>query len=151
MPSATALRPRKNAGVWASRCAERFGLNASHQGNQVVVEISDDGRGIDAQKIRAKAIELGMVTSEEASRLTEAETLDFIFRPGFSTADHVTEVSGRGVGMDVVHSVLHRLKATVSVETRSGQGTTFRLKLPLTLAIIKALLFWVEQRCMPFR
>ena len=121
-------------------------LNASHQGNQVVVEISDDGRGIDAQKIRAKAIELGMVTSEEASRLTEAETLDFIFRPGFSTADHVTEVSGRGVGMDVVQSVLHRLKATVHVETRSGQGTTFRLKLPLTLAIIKALLFWVEQR-----
>src|SRR5262249_32339391 len=73
-------------------------------------------------------------------------TLDFIFRPGFSTAEQVTEVSGRGVGMDVVQSVLHRLKASISVETRPGQGTTFRLKLPLTLAIIKALLFWVEQR-----
>jgi two-component system chemotaxis sensor kinase CheA len=124
----------------------RIRLNAYHQGNQVVVEVSDDGRGIDAQKIRAKAIELGFVRAEEASRLTEAETLDFIFRPGFSTADQVTEVSGRGVGMDVVQSVLHRLKATISVETRPGKGTTFRLKLPLTLAIIKALLFWVEQR-----
>jgi two-component system chemotaxis sensor kinase CheA len=121
-------------------------LNAYHQGNQVVVEISDDGRGIDAQKIRAKAIDLGMTTVEEASRLTEAETLDFIFRPGFSTAEVVTEVSGRGVGMDVVQSVLQRLKATIHVETHMGQGTTFRLKLPLTLAIIKALMFWVEQR-----
>jgi two-component system chemotaxis sensor kinase CheA len=121
-------------------------LNAYHQGNQVVVEISDDGRGIDAQKIRNKAIELGMTTPEEAARFTEAETLDFIFRPGFSTAEVVTEVSGRGVGMDVVQSVLQRLKATIHVETHMGQGTTFRLKLPLTLAIIKALMFWVEQR-----
>jgi two-component system chemotaxis sensor kinase CheA len=121
-------------------------MNAYHQGNQVVVEISDDGRGIDAQKIRAKAIELGMVTAEEAARLSEAETLDFIFRPGFSTAEEVTEVSGRGVGMDVVQSVIQRLKATIHVETHVGQGTTFRLKLPLTLAIIKALMFWVEQR-----
>ncbi len=121
-------------------------LNAYHHGNQVVVEVSDDGRGIDAKKIRSKAIELGLTTPEEAARLTEAETLDFIFKPGFSTAEHVTEVSGRGVGMDVVQSVLHRLKASVSVETHPGVGTTFRLKLPLTLAIIKALLFWVEQR-----
>jgi two-component system chemotaxis sensor kinase CheA len=87
-----------------------------------------------------------MVTTEEAARLSEAETLDFIFRPGFSTAEVVTEVSGRGVGMDVVQSVLQRLKATIHVETHMGQGTTFRLKLPLTLAIIKALMFWVEQR-----
>ena len=121
-------------------------LNAFHQGNQVVVEIGDDGRGIDAQKIRNKAIELGMATTEEAARLSEAEALDFIFRPGFSTAEEVTEVSGRGVGMDVVQSVLQRLKATIHVETHAGQGTTFRLKLPLTLAIIKALMFWVEQR-----
>ncbi len=121
-------------------------LNAHHQGNQVIVEISDDGRGIDVQKIRTKAIELGLTTPEEAARLTENETLDFIFRPGFSTAEQVTEVSGRGVGMDVVQSVLHRLKASISVENRPGHGATFRLKLPLTLAIIKALLFWVEQR-----
>jgi two-component system chemotaxis sensor kinase CheA len=121
-------------------------LNAYHQGNQVVVEVGDDGRGIDTQKIRAKAVELGLATTEEAAGLNETETLDFIFRPGFSTAEQVTEVSGRGVGMDVVQSVLQRLKASISVETRPGKGTTFRLKLPLTLAIIKALLFWVEQR-----
>jgi len=121
-------------------------LNAYHQGNQVIVEVTDDGRGIDAQRIRAKAIEMGLTTAEEAAKLSEQEMLNFIFRPGFSTAEQVTEVSGRGVGMDVVQSVLHRLKASVSVETRMGQGTTFRLKLPLTLAIIKALLFWVEQR-----
>jgi two-component system chemotaxis sensor kinase CheA len=121
-------------------------LNAYHHGNQVVVEVSDDGRGIDAQKIRSKGIELGMVTAEEAARWSEAETLDLIFRPGFSTAEQITEVSGRGVGMDVVQSVLQRLKATIHVETHMGQGTTFRLKLPLTLAIIKALMFWVEQR-----
>jgi len=121
-------------------------LNAYHQGNQVIVEVIDDGRGIDVAKIRSKAAELGLTTPEEASKLSELEALNFIFRPGFSTAEQVTEVSGRGVGMDVVQSVLHRLKASISVETRLGQGTTFRLKLPLTLAIIKALLFWVEQR-----
>jgi two-component system, chemotaxis family, sensor kinase CheA len=121
-------------------------LNAYHQGNQVIVEVTDDGRGIDVAKIRSKAIELGLTTPEEASKISELEALNFIFRPGFSTAEQVTEVSGRGVGMDVVQSVLHRLKASISVETRLGQGTTFRLKLPLTLAIIKALLFWVEQR-----
>ena len=121
-------------------------LHALHQGNQVVVEISDDGRGIDAQKMRAKGTELGLITPEEASRMSDAEALELIFRPGFSTAEVVTEVSGRGVGMDVVQSVLHRLKATIHIETHPGRGTTFRLKLPLTLAIIKALMFWVEQR-----
>jgi len=121
-------------------------LSAYHQGNQVVVEVSDDGRGMDAARIRAKAIELGFATAEEASRLSDAEALEFISRPGFSTAEEVTEVSGRGVGMDVVQSVLHRLKGTVNIETHPGQGTTFRLKLPLTLAIIKALLFHVEHR-----
>ena len=121
-------------------------LSAYHQGNQVVVEVSDDGRGMDAARIRAKAIELGFATAEEAARLTDAEALEYISRPGFSTAEEVTEVSGRGVGMDVVQSVLHRLKGTVNIETHPGQGTTFRLKLPLTLAIIKALLFHVEQR-----
>jgi two-component system chemotaxis sensor kinase CheA len=121
-------------------------LSAYHQGNQVIVEVSDDGRGMDVQKIKAKAIELGMTSNEDAARLNEAEILEFVFRPGFSTASEVTEVSGRGVGMDVVQAVLHRLKGTVQTETHPGQGTTFRLKLPLTLAIIKALLFQVQQR-----
>jgi two-component system chemotaxis sensor kinase CheA len=121
-------------------------LNAHHQGNQVILEISDDGRGIDAQQIKAKAIQLGMLAAEEGARINETEALNFIFRPGFSTAQEVTEISGRGVGMDVVQSVLHRLKGSVHVETHPGQGTTFRLKLPLTLAIIKALLFHVQER-----
>jgi two-component system chemotaxis sensor kinase CheA len=121
-------------------------LHAMHQGNQVVVEVGDDGRGIDTQKVRAKAIQMGIIAAAEAARLSEGEALELIFRPGFTTAAEVTEVSGRGVGMDVVQSVLQRLKATIHIETHPGQGTTFRLKLPLTLAIIKALLFWVEKR-----
>ena len=121
-------------------------LNAYHQGNQVIIEVSDDGRGIDAQKVKAKAVQQGLINSAEASNLSEAQVFDLVFRPGFSTADQITEVAGRGVGLDVVQSVLQRLKGSVEVETRAGQGTTFRLKLPLTLAIIKALLFRVEQR-----
>jgi two-component system, chemotaxis family, sensor kinase CheA len=121
-------------------------LNAYHHGNQVVVEVRDDGSGVDAAKVKARAVERGVIRAEEASRLTEADILSLIFRPGFSTAVEVTEVSGRGVGLDVVQTVMQRLKGTVQVETQSGQGTTFRLRLPLTLAIIKALLFRVEQR-----
>src|SRR5213078_2956963 len=121
-------------------------LSSYHHGNQVIVEVSDDGRGIDVQKIKAKAVQQGLISSDEASRLSEAEILELVFRPGFSTAEEVTEISVRGVGLDVVQAVLHRLKGTVEIATRAGQGTTFRLKLPLTLAIIKALLFWVEQR-----
>jgi two-component system chemotaxis sensor kinase CheA len=121
-------------------------LDAYHHGNQVIVEVTDDGAGIDIHKVKAKAVEQQLVTAEDVARMTEAEIMNMVFRPGFSTADEITEVAGRGVGLDVVQSVLHRLKGTVSIETRSGQGTTFRLKLPLTLAIIKALLFRVEQR-----
>ena len=121
-------------------------LQAYHQGNQVIVEIIDDGRGIDTQKVKNRAIERGLLKREEAGRLSEADILDLIFRPGFSTADEITEISGRGVGLDIVQSVLHRLKGTVHVVSRPGQGSTFRMQLPLTLAIIKALLFRVEQR-----
>lgn len=121
-------------------------LKAYHQGNQVVVEVSDNGRGIDVAKVKARAIERSLISAEQASRMSEAEVQSLLFRPGFSTADEITEISGRGVGLDVVQSVLQRLKGTVDVESRAGQGTTFRLKLPLTLAIIKALLFRVEQR-----
>ena len=121
-------------------------LTSYHQGNQVIVEITDDGAGIDTNKVKAKAVEKGLLTSDEADRLGEAEILALVFRPGFSTAVEITEISGRGVGLDVVQTVMHRLKGSVEVETRVGQSTTFRLKLPLTLAIIKALLFRVEQR-----
>jgi len=121
-------------------------LTSYHHGNQVIVEITDDGAGIDVQKVKAKALEKGILTSEEADRLGETEILALVFQPGFSTADEITEVSGRGVGLDVVQTVLHRLKGSVDIETRVGQSTTFRLKLPLTLAIIKALLFRVQHR-----
>jgi two-component system chemotaxis sensor kinase CheA len=121
-------------------------LNAYHQGNQVVVEISDDGRGIDTRKVRACAIERGLLDPEAAARMSEAELLQVIFRPGFSTAEQITEVSGRGVGLDVVGSVLSRLKGSVEVETDPGKGTRFRLRLPLTLAIIQALLFRVQHQ-----
>ena len=121
-------------------------LDAYHQANQLIVEVSDDGRGIDVDRVKAKAIRNRLVSADEAGRMTDPELLDLIFRPGFSTADEITEISGRGVGLDVVRSVLHRLKGTVELETHVGQGTKFRLKLPLTLAIIKALLFRVEQR-----
>jgi two-component system chemotaxis sensor kinase CheA len=124
----------------------KISLDACHQANQLIVEVSDDGRGVDAAKVKAKAIKTGIVTQEEAERMSPSEVLDLIFRPGFSTADEITEISGRGVGLDVVRSVLHRLKGTVELETTAGQGTKFRLKLPLTLAIIKALLFRVESR-----
>ena len=121
-------------------------LDAYHQGNQLIVEIRDDGSGIDPEKVKARAIKQGIASVEEIARLSEAEILDMVFRPGFSTAEEITEVSGRGVGLDVVRSVLYRLKGSVEIQTRIGEGTTFRLKLPLTLAIIKALLFRVEQR-----
>jgi len=121
-------------------------LTSYHHGNQVIVEITDDGAGIDATKVKAKALEKGLLTPEEADRLGDTEILALVFRPGFSTADEITEISGRGVGLDVVQTVLHRLKGSVEIETRAGKSTTFRLKLPLTLAIIKALLFRVEQR-----
>jgi len=121
-------------------------LNAYHQGNQVVIEVSDDGHGIAVEKVRQRALTQGLLSADEAELLSDAETLDMIFRPGFSTAAEITELSGRGVGLDVVQSVLERLKGTVQIETEAGRGTTFRLRLPLTLAIIKALLFGVEHR-----
>jgi two-component system chemotaxis sensor kinase CheA len=121
-------------------------LDAYHQGNQVVIEIADDGRGIDVQRVINSAVEHGIIQPEQALRMTESDALDLIFQAGLSTASEVTEISGRGVGMDVVKAVMDRLKGTITVRTVFGQGTTFRLKVPLTLAIIKALLFRVTDR-----
>jgi two-component system chemotaxis sensor kinase CheA len=121
-------------------------LAAYHQGNQVVIEVSDDGGGIDADKVRQRALAQGLLKAEQAARLSESDTLELILQPGFSTAEEITELSGRGVGLDVVQSVLGRLKGTVEIETTPGKGTTFRLRLPLTLAIIRALMFRVEER-----
>ncbi len=121
-------------------------LNAFHQGTQVVVEIRDDGRGIDPARLRAQAVERGILKPAEAQRLTEQETLNLIFESGLSTASAVTEVSGRGIGMDVVRTVLDRLKGTVQVSSKIGRGTTIQLRAPLTLASIQTLLFRVGGR-----
>jgi two-component system chemotaxis sensor kinase CheA len=121
-------------------------LNAYHQGTQVVIEVRDDGRGIDAARVRQNAVKQGIIKSEEASRLTDQEALNLIFESGFSTAAEITEVSGRGVGMDVVRSVLDRLKGTVHISTQKTRGTTFQLRAPLTLASIQTLLFRVGGR-----
>jgi len=116
-------------------------LNAYHQGNHIVIEVSDDGAGIDVKKVTAQAIARGLISKEDAANLTEGEALNLIFHPGLSTAAQVTEVSGRGIGMDVVKTVLESLKGAVSIKSKSGEGTIFYLRVPLTLAIIKALLF----------
>ena len=121
-------------------------LNAYHQGTQVVIEVRDDGRGIDSAHVREQAVKQGVIKAEEAARLTEQEALSLIFESGFSTATEVTEVSGRGVGMDVVRSVLDKLKGTVHISTQRARGTTFQLRAPLTLASIQALLFRVGGR-----
>jgi two-component system chemotaxis sensor kinase CheA len=121
-------------------------LNAYHQGTQVVIEVRDDGRGIDPGIVRQRAVKQGIIKPEEAARLTDQEALNLIFEPGFSTATEVTEVSGRGVGMDVVRNVLDKLKGTVHISTQKARGTTFQLRAPLTLASIQTLLFRVGGR-----
>ena len=121
-------------------------LNAYHQGTQVVIEVRDDGRGIDSGAVRQRAVKQGIIKPEEAARLTDQEALDLIFESGFSTATEITEVSGRGVGMDVVRNVLGKLKGTVYISTQKARGTTFQLRAPLTLASIQTLLFRVGGR-----
>lgn len=121
-------------------------LNAYHQGTQVVIEVRDDGRGVDLDRIRKQAVQQGLVRAEDAPRIPDSELTNMIFEPGFSTASQVTEVSGRGVGMDVVRTVLDRLKGTVHVISHPGKGTTIQLRAPLTLASIQTLLFRVGGR-----
>lgn len=121
-------------------------LDAYHEGDQVIIEVSDDGRGVDRERVLDRAIERGVVKSEDGARLSDSEIYDLIFTPGFSTAREVTEISGRGVGLDVVKAALEDLKGSVEIESESGKGTTFRLKVPLTLASIQALMFHVGGR-----
>jgi two-component system chemotaxis sensor kinase CheA len=120
--------------------AGKLVLRAYHEGGIVTIELSDDGAGIDTARVAAKAVASGLVTPDRLSRMTEAEVMDFVFHPGFSTADKVTNVSGRGVGMDVVRTSIGAIGGSVDVDSRPGIGTTFRVKIPLTLAIIPALI-----------
>jgi len=115
-------------------------LLASHRGNSVVITVSDDGHGIKCEKVRDKIVAKGLVSKAEARDLTDRELIAFIWHPGMSTAETITEISGRGVGMDIVKSRIENLNGTVDVRSISGQGTTFTIRLPLTLAIMSSLL-----------
>ena len=127
-----------------SRVGE-VGLIARHEGNNVVIMITDDGAGIDADKIRRKAVEKGMISQSEADSLDDTDAVRLIFLPGFSTAEQITDISGRGVGMDVVRSKIEALSGHVDVETHIDEGSIFKIKLPLTLAIIQAMLVRVQE------
>ncbi len=124
---------------------------AEHAGNHIVISIEDDGRGMDPEKLKAKAIEKGMLTESDSRELSTKEILNLIFAPGFSTAAKVTNISGRGVGMDVVRTNITKLKGTVEIDSQAGAGSKFIIKLPLTLAIIQALLVKASQEiyCIP--
>jgi len=115
-------------------------LDACHEGNQIVIKISDDGRGIDLDLVKQKAIELGMINKAEAQKMLEQEILYLILQPGFSTSTQVNDLSGRGVGMDIVKRNIEKLNGTIKIISEINKGTTFLIKLPLTLAIIPTLL-----------
>lgn len=119
-------------------------LRAKHEENHIVIEIEDDGKGIDPEKMRANAVKKGTLTLEAANRLTDSEAIHLIFAPGFSTAVEVSDVSGRGVGMDIVTSNLQKLGAHIEINSKVGIGTVFTVKLPLTLAIIRGLLVTIR-------
>jgi two-component system, chemotaxis family, sensor kinase CheA len=118
----------------------RIKLSAYQQGGYIVIDVADDGRGLDAQRIRAKAVENGLATQAEVDRLSDADVCKIIFRPGFSTAEAISGVSGRGVGMDVVRNNIELIGGTVELKSSSPSGTTFTIKIPLTLAIMAALI-----------
>jgi two-component system chemotaxis sensor kinase CheA len=118
----------------------RLGLRAFHEGGQVNIEISDDGAGIDIERVRKKATECGLVAPERARTMSDREVTNLIFQPGFSTAEKVTNVSGRGVGMDVVRTNIEKIGGTVDIHSRAGLGCLLKIKIPLTLAIIPALI-----------
>ncbi len=115
-------------------------LNAYQDGNNVVIEVRDDGKGVDVEKIKKKAVEKGTITPEQAATMTEKEAIELLFRPSFSTAEQISDLSGRGVGLDVVKSKIEALGGDVEAKTVLGEGTTFIVRLPLTLAIIQALM-----------
>ncbi len=117
----------------------RLFLRAFHEGGQVNIEISDDGAGLDQERIRAKALQRGLISAEQAGRMSDREMVNLVFLPGFSTAETVTNVSGRGVGMDVVKTHIEKIGGTVDLQSKPGQGVMVRMKIPLTLAIIPAL------------
>jgi len=121
-------------------------LRAAHEGNQIVIDIIDDGAGLDPAWLRKKAVQKGIRTQDEADRLSDEEAEELIFQSGFSTADVVSDISGRGFGMDIVRTTMESLKGRIQVRSKKGEGSVFTLRLPLTLAIIRAMLFWIGDR-----
>ena len=113
-------------------------VEAAHRAGLLAVTVSDDGRGIDLERLRRKVIERGHTTPDVAQRLSDAELLDFLFLPGFSTATQVTEISGRGVGLDVVHTMAHSVGGRAEIHTQPGRGTSFEIQLPVTLSVLRA-------------
>ena len=120
-------------------------LKAYNEGNQIVIQIDDDGNGLDPDMLKSKSLEKGIITEKEADNLSDKEAFSLIFKPGFSTAAQVTNVSGRGVGMDVVKTNIEKLNGIIDVDSEKGRGTSIKLKIPLTLAIIQALLVGVQE------
>ena len=123
----------------------RVDLKAYNEGNHIVIEITDDGKGLDAEMLKLKAIEKGLISEKEADSMTDKEAFGIIFKPGFSTAKTISNVSGRGVGMDVVKTNVEKLNGIIEIDSEKGVGTTFKLKIPLTLAIIQALLVGAQE------
>lgn len=135
--------PDERAAAGKPRCGTIV-LSAVHEGNQIVISIKDDGKGINPDKVAAKAIEKGLVTQAQLANMGTREVLDLIFLPGFSTKEVTTDLSGRGVGMDVVRTNIKKLNGIIEIRTEPGRGSEFLLRLPLTLAIIQSLLVDVE-------
>ncbi|KGI56431.1 hybrid sensor histidine kinase/response regulator [Campylobacter sp. MIT 97-5078] len=120
-------------------------LKAYNEGNHIVIEITDDGKGLDANMLKQKALEKNLITEKEASQMTDKEAFALVFKPGFSTAAKVTNVSGRGVGMDVVKTNIEKLNGVIEIDSELGKGSVFKLKIPLTLAIIQSLLVGTQE------
>ena len=118
----------------------QLNMRAFHEGGQVNIEISDDGAGIHLEKVRQRALERGLITAEQGARMGDRELVNLVFLPGFSTAEKVTNVSGRGVGMDVVKTNIEKIGGVVDLQSVAGHGTILKIKIPLTLAIIPALI-----------
>jgi len=136
--------PDERLAAGKARCGTVV-LAAAHEGNQIVISIKDNGRGIDPDRVSRKALEKGLITEEQLASMGSREILDLLFLPGFSTKEQATDLSGRGVGMDVVRTNIRKLNGIIEIKNEIGQGSEFILKLPLTLAIIQSLLVEVER------
>ena len=139
MPSRTASRIRNTRQRAGKSEKARINVRAYHRGNHIFIEVEDDGRGIDYDGVRRRVVEMGAMSPVAAAELTDRELREFLFRPGFTTASSMTELAGRGVGLDVVRANVHALNGEIEVRTEPGRGACFTVKVPLTLIISQAL------------